>query len=84
MIISATQCRAGRALLDWSRDELAEHSRVAKRTIVDFERGAREPREATLTVIRQALEEAGVIFIDQNGGGPGVRLRDPQGRAKKD
>lgn len=48
------------------------------RTIVDFERGARSPREVTLIAIRQALEAKGVIFIDQNGNGPGVRLRDRQ------
>jgi transcriptional regulator with XRE-family HTH domain len=78
MIVSAQQCRAARALLDWSRDELAAQSKVAKRTIVDFERSARTPRDATLTVIRQALERAGVAFIEQNGGGPGVRLKDRQ------
>jgi transcriptional regulator with XRE-family HTH domain len=64
--------------LDWARDELAVRSKVAKRTIVDFERGAREPRDATLVVIKQALETAGVVFIEQNGGGPGVRLKNRQ------
>jgi len=83
MIITAAQCRAARALLDWSRDELAAISKVAKRTVVDFERGARVPREATLTVIRQAFESAGVEFIPENGGGAGVRfkLRGPRSNA---
>jgi len=83
MIITAAQCRAARALLDWSRDELAAISKVAKRTVVDFERGARDPREATLTVIRQAFESAGVEFIPENGGGAGVRfkLRGPRSNA---
>ena len=36
-----------------------------------------EPRRATLDVIRRAFEKAGVEFIDENGGGPGVRLRKP-------
>jgi hypothetical protein len=40
-----------------------------------FEAGASQPRRATLDVIRRALESAGVEFIDENGGGPGVRLR---------
>jgi hypothetical protein len=44
-------------------------------TIRQFEGGATEPRLATLLVLRQALETAGVDFIDENGGGPGVRLR---------
>lgn len=75
MTISADQCRAARALINWSRDELSLSAKVAKRTIVDFERGARSPQQSTLTVIRTALEAAGVIFIDQNGEGPGVRLK---------
>jgi hypothetical protein len=44
-------------------------------TIRQVEAGATEPRRATLVVIRQAFERAGVEFIDENGGGPGVRLR---------
>ena len=40
-------------------------------TIRQFEGGATEPRQATLLVLRQALESAGVEFIDENGGGPG-------------
>ena len=53
---------------------MAMSARVAVRTIVDFERGARRPYDRTLADIRRALEEAGIIFIDENGGGPGVRL----------
>lgn len=74
MIISA-QCRAARALINWSRKDLAEAAKVAERTIVDFERGAREPYERTLRDVREALEKAGVVFVDQNGDGPGVRLK---------
>jgi hypothetical protein len=48
---------------------------VALRTVVDFERGARAPREVTLDALRRALESAGVIFVEENGEGPGVRLR---------
>jgi hypothetical protein len=49
-----------------------------------FEAEAVQPRRATLAAMRRALEAAGIVFIEQNGGGPGVRLRDPQGRSKKD
>jgi transcriptional regulator with XRE-family HTH domain len=73
--LTAAQCRAARALLDWSREQLAEASRVALRTIVDFERGARSPRDVTVEALRRALEAAGVIFVEENGGGAGVRLR---------
>jgi transcriptional regulator with XRE-family HTH domain len=73
--ISPAQCRAARSLLSWRQDELEEASGIAKKTIADFERGARAPRGATLTLIRSTLEAAGIDFIDENGGGPGVRLR---------
>lgn len=76
-MITAAQCRAARALLDWSREQLASASRVALRTIVDFERGARAPREVTLLAIRSALESAGVIFLETGdmASGPGVALK---------
>ena len=75
MTISSEQCKAARALIGWSRRVLSETSRVAERTLIDFERGARNPHKRTLFDIRRALEEAGVIFIDEDDEGPGVRLR---------
>lgn len=73
--VTPPQSRAARGLLDWSRDQLAASSGVAKRTIVRFEASEGETREATLAAIRTALEAAGVDFIEENGGGPGVRLK---------
>ena len=67
------QCRAARALLGWSQADLAREAEVAKKTIADFERGARTPYDRTLADIRTALESSGVTFID--GAEPGVRLR---------
>ena len=78
MIISAAQCRAGRALLGWSQDELATAAKVAKATIATFEAGKRKPYERTLDDMQKALEEAGVVFDLAAGEGPGVRLRDRQ------
>ncbi len=75
MTIIASQCRAARALLGWSRKQLAQSALIAERTLVDFERGARNPLDRTLSDIRRALEDAGVIFIDEDEEGPGVRLR---------
>ncbi|WP_424139101.1 helix-turn-helix transcriptional regulator [Roseomonas chloroacetimidivorans] len=74
--LSAAQCRGARAMIGWSQAELAEKARVARQTVVDFERGARTPYPNNLAAIRAALEAAGVEFIERNGGGPGVRLRD--------
>jgi transcriptional regulator with XRE-family HTH domain len=74
--INASQSRAARALLGWSRQTLAEASLVASRTIIDFERGARRPHTRTLADIGRAFEDAGVIFIDEDDdAGVGVRLR---------
>ncbi len=71
----AAQCRAARGLLNWSQDTLAEASRVGISTIGDFERERRKPCNHLLRDIRSALESAGIEFISENGGGPGVRLR---------
>ena len=74
-MISPSQCRAARALLDWSQQDLADHAKVGIVTVRQLEAGVHEPRRATLDVVRRALEAAGVDFIDENGGGVGVRLR---------
>ena len=67
-VITPATCRAARALLDWSRETLAEASHVGLRTLVDFERGAREPHYATQEALRRALEAAGVQFRDDAAG----------------
>jgi predicted transcriptional regulator len=74
-MVTAAQCRAGRGLLAWSQQELADAAGVGVVTVHQLEAGTSEPRRATLEVVRKAFEEAGVQFIDENGGGPGVRLR---------
>jgi transcriptional regulator with XRE-family HTH domain len=71
MAISSAQCRAGRALLNWSQSDLEKAAQVAKKTIADFEREARTPYERTLNAICVALEAAGIEFLPDNG----VRLR---------
>jgi transcriptional regulator with XRE-family HTH domain len=74
-MITASQCRAARGLLDWTQQELADAARVGVATVRVFEGEGAETRLATLAVLRRAFEVAGVEFIDENGGGPGVRLR---------
>jgi len=77
-IISPAQCRAARALLNWSRDQLETRSKVAKKTIADFERGAcGRLLEATEDSLSKAFLEAGIDLIAQDGGGDGVRFRRP-------
>ena len=79
MTITPEQCRAGRALLNWSQDRLVAEAGMGRATLTDFESSKREPYARTLKRIRTALEKAGVIFVAENGEGPGVRLR----KAKK-
>lgn len=76
MTISPEQCRAARGLLNLSQWDLADAAGVGRSTVADFERAARSPTAENLAAIRRALEAAGVEFIDSNGGGPGVRLRE--------
>jgi DNA-binding XRE family transcriptional regulator len=73
------QCRAARALLEWTQDQLAETASVSKKTLADFEAGKRTPYDRTLADIQKALEEAGIQFIPENGGGAGIRFKDRSG-----
>lgn len=70
----AVQCKMARTALGLGVRELAELSKVSPDTISRLERGE-ELRERTVDAIRAALEAAGVIFVEENGEGPGVRLR---------
>ena len=81
-MITPSQCRAARGLLDWTQQELADAARIGVATIRLFEGEAAESRHATLAVLRRAFELAGVEFIDENGGGPGLRLRKRPGGSR--
>ncbi len=69
------QVRAARGLVSWSQTQLAKAAQVSLSTVRDFEKGRRTPFANNLAALRSALEAAGVEFIPENGGGPGVRLR---------
>ena len=77
--ISASQCRAGRALLDITQPALAKAAGLGLSTVVDFERERRAVSNEVVCALGTALEVAGVQFIPTNGGGPGVRLARPEG-----
>jgi hypothetical protein len=71
--------RHARALVRWRAQDLARESAVGVATI---RRAELVDSETSMTAandlaVRRALESAGVEFIDENGGGPGVRLRRP-------
>ena len=72
--MTPAQCRAARALLGVEQSEVAESAAIHRNTLVGFEKGEGKPRDSTIAAIRAALESAGVCFIEENGGGAGVRL----------
>jgi DNA-binding XRE family transcriptional regulator len=82
VMISSAQCRAARSLLDWSQQKLAAEAGVGVVTVRQLEAGTHQPRNATLQVVRGCLEAAGVEFIDENGGGVGVRFRERERRKR--
>ena len=76
MILLPVQCRMARAALGLGVRELAAAAKVSIDTVTRFERGD-ELKERTIEALQRVLEATGVEFIDENGGGPGVRLRKP-------
>ena len=84
--LTSGQIRAARALLRWSAEDLARASTVGVATIrraelVEGETSMNTPNDKA---IRQAFEAAGIVFIAENGGGAGLRLRKQRsGRASR-
>ncbi len=75
-MLTGTQVRMARAAVGWGVRELAEKAKINPNTVSRIENGG-DALASTLDRIQAALEDAGVIFIDQNEeGGPGVRLRE--------
>ena len=78
--ITSAQIRGARALLQWTAVDLARESSVGVNTIrrAEVAENGTSLTAANELAIRRALEAAGIEFIDENGGGPGVRLRERQ------
>lgn len=72
--MKAVQLRMARAAAGWGVRELAEKAGVTANTISRIELGA-DAKQSTIEAIQRALEEAGLVFVPENGGGVGVRLR---------
>jgi len=69
--------RAARALIRWSADDLAKRAQVGVATVrrAEADDGVANLLPNNAAAIQRALEEAGVEFIPENGGGAGVRLK---------
>jgi len=83
-MITSEQMRAARALLRWEQKDLAAASKVSLPSIKRLEtiHGNLSAQSRTIEALRTALESAGVEFIPENGGGPGVRLRKTKRKSK--
>jgi len=79
--MTPAQCRAARALLALPRPELAKAAVVPVTKIADYEAGILQLRPEDLGAVQAALESAGVVFVEENGHGPGVRLRKAAGQS---
>jgi len=77
-LMTPAQCRAARGLLEITQSQLAHAAELGLSTVVDFEKERRLVSLGAVEAIRAALERAGIEFIDENGGGEGLRLRKPR------
>jgi transcriptional regulator with XRE-family HTH domain len=78
MPVTSAQVRMARGALNWTVRDLAEATGLHRNTITNIETGKYVGDEVSLATIETVLRRAGVEFIDENGGGPGVRLRKRQ------
>lgn len=75
------QLKMARAAVGWGVREVAKKAGVTANTVTRIENGA-DAKQSTMDRLQHALEAAGIEFIQENGGGPGVRLRKrPQKRS---
>jgi transcriptional regulator with XRE-family HTH domain len=84
-LLAAEQLRAARALLRWDQKTLATAAGISVETVKRLEgmSGPVSAHSVTVDVLQKALEAAGVEFITENGGGPGVRLKKRQRPIRK-
>ena len=82
-MITGPQCRAARALVQFSRNRLAQLSGIDSKVIEHFERNIDMPSNSQIKSLQDTLEKAGAQFIAENGGGIGVRLKFSRSETKR-
>lgn len=82
-MITGPMCRAARALVEINRERLSRVSGVDETTIEHFERKIAIPEEDAVLAIQAALEQHGAVFLPENGGGVGVRLKFTKSETKR-
>ena len=75
MPVTSAQLRMARAALNWTVRDLAQAAGLHRNTVTNIEVGRYTGDPKSLELLEAILKKAGIDFIDENGGGPGVRLR---------
>ena len=79
-MITPEQCRAARALLDWTQMDLGSRANISNQTVRNFEHRTSQLKDSTAKLLRLIFEAEGVRFIGDGeaslDGGPGVRLEE--------
>jgi DNA-binding XRE family transcriptional regulator len=75
--VTSAQVRMARAALNWTVRDLAEATGLHRNTITNIEVGRYAGDPETLKLIKDVFVREGMQFIDENGGGAGVRLKKP-------
>ena len=78
-MITPAQIRAARGLTGLKQADLAKAAGLSLGTLNNIERGVADPKVSTMGAIKRALEDAGIEFIAENGGGAGVRFKKVAG-----
>ena len=81
-MVTPRQIRAGRALLGWTQQTLADRALVAVNSVRAVERGLPHPKAETIGAMHAALRKAGVVFLSDDVMGEGVRLAKPISRRR--
>src|SRR4051794_28748613 len=74
-MMTSEQCRAARAWLNWTQQELARRAHVGLSTVKEFEKGERRTIAATADAMQRALADAGIEFLDEGGEAVGIRRK---------
>jgi ribosome-binding protein aMBF1 (putative translation factor) len=83
-MLTPMQLRAARALVGWSREELAEKAGIAAVTVRAFELLGADSKQSTILKMRRAIEAAGVELLDEDQTkGAGARMRYPSNKSKR-
>jgi transcriptional regulator with XRE-family HTH domain len=74
--INPAQCRAARAMLEWSQEKLADKAELSRLMIAQFEQGKKKrPLKMSLVAIETALMNAGIVLIKDEDGTVFVGLK---------